>query len=589
MSTHGCLVDYYVSMKRSLTLLSALACALGVYAQTPSAAPTTESAPTPSALTGDLFYQILLGELSAIATDAGQAFAMMLDAARKTNDAQLYQRTVEIAFQARAGDLALQAARVWRQAQPSSRDANARVLQILIALNRVNESADALRIDISLAEPKERESALAAAPQFYARVADRKLAAKVFEDGVANYLTGRNASPSAWTSVGRMRLVAGDTEGAWDATRRAASLDSSAETPIHLALELMSPKLPAAEALVRRHLEAHPASDIRMGYARALLDAQRHAESVAQLVQLTVHQPSRAQTWLALGALQVQENQFTPAEASLKRYLELTQTETASEDRTRGLSQAYISLAQIAESRKDFVGAEAWLSKIENPQDLVSAQLRRASILARQGKLDDARALVRSLPGQSPAQVRMKVNAEVQLLRDNKQYRAAYDLISEVANVQPDDTDLAYERAMLAEKLGAVAEMERLLTQVIAARPDFPHAYNALGYSWADRNVRLNEAKQLIVKALDLAPNDPFITDSMGWVEFRLGNKAEALRLLNVAYSSRPDAEIAAHLGEVLWSMGQPDKARSVWREGLSLNAENETLLETLKRFRVTP
>ncbi|HYF19973.1 MAG TPA: tetratricopeptide repeat protein, partial [Ramlibacter sp.] len=199
----------------------------------------------------------------------------------------------------------------------------------------------------------------------------------------------------------------------------------------------------------------------------------------------------------------------------------------------------------------------------------------------------DARKLIRALPERTPAEARAKVTAEVQLLRDQKQYKAAYDLLAQASTRDPRDVDLLYDQAMMAEKLNNLPEMERLLRQVIAAKPDYHHAYNALGYSLADRNVRLPEARQLIQKALEYAPGDPFISDSLGWVEFRMGNRAEALRILETAYKTRPDAEIAAHLGEVLWTMGQRDRAQSVWREGLLLNAENETLLETLKRLRV--
>jgi predicted Zn-dependent protease len=181
----------------------------------------------------------------------------------------------------------------------------------------------------------------------------------------------------------------------------------------------------------------------------------------------------------------------------------------------------------------------------------------------------------------------MKLMAEVQLLRDNKQYQSAYDLLSTAAAKDPKDTELLYDQAMLAEKIGSLGEMERLLRQLIAAKPDYHHAYNALGYSLAERNVRLPEAKQLIEKALEYAPGDPFITDSLGWVEFRMGNKAEALRILEGAYKAKPDAEIAAHLGEVLWSMGQRERAIAIWKEGMVLNGDNETLQETLKRLRV--
>jgi len=142
--------------------------------------------------------------------------------------------------------------------------------------------------------------------------------------------------------------------------------------------------------------------------------------------------------------------------------------------------------------------------------------------------------------------------------------------------------------AMVAEKLGHLEEMERLLRTVIKGKPEYLHAYNALGYSLAERNIRLPEAKQLILKALEYAPGDPFITDSLGWVEFRSGNLPEALRILQGAFKAKPDAEIAAHLGEVLWRMERKDQAMTIWKEGLQLNAENDTLLETLKRLNVT-
>ena len=194
----------------------------------------------------------------------------------------------------------------------------------------------------------------------------------------------------------------------------------------------------------------------------------------------------------------------------------------------------------------------------------MQAQTRRASILASQGKLPEARQLIKSLPERNPGDARLKVLAEVGLLRDLKQYQA-----------------------MMAEKIGNLGEMERLLKRVIAAKPDYYNAYNALGYSLADRNIRLPEARELIRKALEYVPADPFIQDSLGWVEFRLGNLAEAVKIFEIAFKAKPDSEIAAHFGEVLWVSGQRDRAMTIWREGQLLNPENETLLETLKRLRV--
>ncbi len=195
--------------------------------------------------------------------------------------------------------------------------------------------------------------------------------------------------------------------------------------------------------------------------------------------------------------------------------------------------------------------------------------------------------MIRALPEQDPADARLKTSAEVQILRDNKQYQLAYDVLTEALTKDPKDLDFLYDKAMMADKLGNLDEMEQLLRQAIAIKPDYHHAYNALGYSLADRNMRLPEARQLILKALEFAPADPFISDSLAWVEFRSGNFQEALRILQKAYKDRPDAEIAAHLGEVLWTMGQQEEAKTIWREGKSLNDSNETLLETLRRLHV--
>jgi tetratricopeptide (TPR) repeat protein len=265
----------------------------------------------------------------------------------------------------------------------------------------------------------------------------------------------------------------------------------------------------------------------------------------------------------------------------------LAQALPVSEARSRGLAQGYMVLAQIAEERKDYPAAEAWLKKIDNADELLAAQSRRASLLAKQGKLAQGLALLQALPERDAQETRLKLAAQVQLLRDNKQFQRAYDLMAIAVAQNPNDNDLLYDQAMLAEKLDKLGEMERLLRQLIAAKPDYHHAYNALGYSLAERNLRLPEARDLIRKALEFVPNDPFIADSLGWVEFRMGNLDEAQRVLDGAFKAKPDPEIAAHLGEVLWTAGQRDRATAIWKEGLRLNSDNETLQETIKRLRV--
>jgi tetratricopeptide (TPR) repeat protein len=549
----------------------------------PAAAPPLLS----SAMDSELFYEVLLGELNAGGTDPGAGYSLILDAARKTDDERLYQRAVNIALQARSGDAALQAASAWREARPESRDANRYVLQILIAMNRIAETAEPLKSALSLAGPRDRPDAIAAIPRIYARTTDKQLATRVVEQVLAEDLMRLGTGAAAWTTIGQMRQNAGNAEGAVEAARRAQEINPAAEAPVRLALDLMSPKLPKAEALVLAYLEGKPAPEIRMDYARALLDAQRYAEASEQLRRVTTEWPQFADAWLVQGSLQAQDNKLAEAEKSLYRFLELARPQAPSEARSRAMAQAYVVLSRVAEQRKDFKAAEGWLDRIENPEDLVSAQTRRASLLARQGKIEEARQLIRQLPERKPGDARVKLMAEVQLLRDQQKFQAAYDLLKAATDRDPKDTDLLYDQAMVAEKLGNTDDMEKLLRTVIATRPDHHHAYNALGYSLADRNVRLPEARQLIEKALELSPGDPFIRDSLGWVEFRMGNTATALEILEAAYKSRPDPEIAAHLGEVLWSSGQRDRARAIWKEGQVQNAENETLRETLKRLRV--
>ena len=582
-------MDYYGLMRivSRFPVLALLLSALCASAQTASPpAPAAQS----SALDAALFYQLLLGELNATGEDPGAAFSLILDAARKTADPRLYQRAVDLALRARSGDSALQAARAWRQALPLSREANRYMLQILISMNRLAETAEPLKREMTNAEAKDRAIAIASIPRLFARASDKKGAAQVVEQALAEYLSTPALGVAAWTTIGRMRMEAGDGNSALEAARKAQALDANAEGPVLLALALMAAKQTAAEALVKRYLDGKPQAEVRLEYARSLIEARRYPDAASQLDTVTNERPEIAEAWLMRGALALDDNRLEVAEAAFKRYLALVparNSRSAASAESQGLVQAYLALAQIAEKRNDMPQAESWLARIDSPEELLNAQLRRAGILARQGKLDEARKLIRSQPEKTAADARQKLNAEVQLLREAKQYRAAYDLLSESLKRFAADADLSYDLAMMAEKLGRFEEMERLLRAVITSKPDYHHAYNALGYSLAERSIRLPEARQLVQKALELAPNDPYITDSLGWVEFRSGNLAEAQRILQAAYKNRPDAEIAAHLGEVLWVMGRREQALAIWREGMVLSADNETLLETLKRLRV--
>ncbi|MBO9513913.1 MAG: tetratricopeptide repeat protein [Variovorax sp.] len=547
----------------------------------------------PSAMTAELFYEVLMGELNARGGDPGGGYGLILDAAKRSRDDKLFQRAVEIALQSRSGDAALAAARAWKETIPESREARRFELQILIALNRIGETVEPLRAEIAATPQIERPFLMAVIARNYARATDKKLAASVVEQALSDETKNPATAGAAWATIGRLKLAAGDTSGALEAAIKGQEMDPSAEGPALLALELMDPSQPQAEPIVKRYLSNPKAQpEMRIAYARVLVEGRRYADATAELAALTRERPELPDPWLLLGSLQAQARQDAAADASLRRYISLVSGQNSQSDqnqdaRDRGLSQAYLLMAQLAERRKDFAGADSWLARIDNADDLVGAQIRRASLLARQGKLAQARELVRSLPERTADEKKQKFFAEVQLLRDAKQYQAAYDMLGQASAATPADTDLIYDQAMVAEKLNRLDEMERLLRRLIELKPDNQNAYNALGYSFADRKVRLEEAKTLIQKAVQLAPDDPFIADSLGWVEFRLGNGAEAMRILEDAYKRRPDPEIGAHLGEVLWAQGQRDRALSIWKEASLADADNETLQETLKRLRV--
>jgi tetratricopeptide (TPR) repeat protein len=541
-----------------------------------------------SDLSPGLMYQILQAEMSAIDGDDANAFALTLDAARRSTSVKLYERAVQLGLQARSAEFALEAARAWQKAYPASREANRFVLQILIGINRITEITEPLKRELQGLTGKERVAAINLIPRYFPRVNDKTLAATVVEQTLGADLPTSNYGPAAWAAVGVMRFGADNTAGALDAAQRGSALDGTAEEPAILALNLMDAKIPAAEAVVRKYLTGNAIPGIRMAYGRSLIGAQRYSEALEQMKLLNQQKPDYPDAWLVRGSLEMQDRGNTVAEKSLKKYLSLLPAEQDTEDETetgRGAVQAYLLLAQIAEQNGKPDDANAYLQRIKSPQDALRVNTRRAMLLARQGKLDEAISVIRTSPELQADDARTKLATEIQLLREYKKLEDAYLLLDKAAKAYPDDTTFAYDQAMVAEKLGRLDEMERLLRQLISKAPDYHHAYNALGYSLADRNVRLPEARQLVQKALEFAPGDPFIVDSLAWVEFRSGNLAEAQRLLKQAYASRQDAEIAAHLGEVLWASGQRDAASTVWRQGLEQQKDNETLLETIKRL----
>jgi tetratricopeptide (TPR) repeat protein len=582
--------------------------ALAFAAALPARAATAAGEPVEnSSLDAPLFYQLLLGEIEMREGQAGTAYQLMIDAARRTKDEQLFRRATEIALQARAGEQALSATQAWRQALPESGDALRYQIQILVAMNRIADVEEPLGLLLQRSARPALPAVIEALPRFLSRAADHAAIAALIERVLKPYADAADTKASAFVAIGRAWLAAGDNAKALAFAQRASDADPASESAAFLALELL-PAMADAEAIVQRQLAARPSSpNVRLLYVRTLATTQRLPEAAAQVAVLTKSDPQLAPPWLTLGALELEMKRPKEATEALRTYVRLVEGGAAvnfgtpasapvghgdDDDDTppnasTALTQAFLLLAQAAELQNDYAGAERWLARVDNPQRALEVQARRASLLARQGKMKEARELIRRLPEQSPSDARAKLLAETELLREHKMYAEAEQVMAEANKRFPDDTDLLYEQAMLNEKLDRVDEMERLLRRVIALKADHQHAYNALGYSLADRKVRLVEARELIKKALELSPGEPSITDSMGWVEYRLGNRDEAIRWLREAYQARPDPEIAAHLGEVLWSAGRAEEARRVFRDARSRDAQNDVLRETLARLRV--
>ena len=331
-----------------------------------------------------------------------------------------------------------------------------------------------------------------------------------------------------------------------------------------------------ALAYYQGYLKSFPrAMDVRLSYARLLVTDKKYVEARAEFQSLLKEFPNNADVTMAVALLSLQLSDYDIAETQLLRALETDY---------KDLDAVRFYLGQVNEERKRPEDALRWYSSVNGGDQYVPARARYAGILAKQGKLGDARKYLQEAGRSAPEKVQF-TQAEAQLLRDANDYRAAFDLLGQAVSKNPNSPELLYDQAMAAEKVDRIDVLESNLRKVIQLKPDYAHAYNALGYTLADRNTRLSEAYTLIEQALKLAPEDPFIMDSMGWVLFRMNQNDAALTFLKRAFEIRPDAEIAAHLGEVLWAMGRHDEAKKVWASALKESPANELLLATVKKF----
>ena len=572
------------------TLLAAGLLSSGVRAQQPSdeaddddddAPPAAQSEPAAGPplqlplqdLTGQTLYDFLLGEIAAQRGNPGLAAQTFLELAKRTRDPRVARRAVEIANLARMPALALESARIWHETELASAQALQAVTVLLVGTRRVDEAepyiAKLLAIDANSAANgfMQLRRLLAGNPDPAANLRVVRKLAERYPD-----------LPQSHLALSQAAAAASDETLALAEARSALALRPDWEIAALYEAQLLQRRSPGEAAKrLAAFLDKHPDSrDVRLGHARVLVLDKRYPEARAEFESILNRFPKDIDAIYAVGLLAFQVKEYAVAEANFKRLLELGY---------RDANAVRYTLGQIAEEQKDWPRAIGWYEAIQRGEQALPARMRIANAIAKQGKLAEARAYLRGVGAQGEPQRVQLLVAESQLLRDANLHREAFELLGEALQKSPDEPDLLYDHALTAEKLDHFDILESSLKRLIQLKPDHAHAYNALGYSFAERNLRLSEAKQLIEKALEIAPTDFFIIDSLGWVLYRMGDLKGAARELRRAWDGRPDGEIGAHLGEVLWTLGDRDEARRIWQESLKAGPENETLQKTLKRF----
>jgi tetratricopeptide (TPR) repeat protein len=525
-------------------------------------------------LTAQSLYQYLVGEVALQRGQPELAAEALLDLARQTRDPRLAQRATETAIQGRQAAQAGDAALLWQSLDPESHQATQAAAALLVNSGRLSDARPYLEKLIA-AEGESRAAAFLHLNQMLARQRDREAVLALVQDLAKPYPD----SPEAHFAIAQAAWSAGKRQEAVAELRLADRLRPGWE---HAALfqgqALQQVSVSDALEFYRAFLHDYPkASEVRLAYARLLVSEKSYPQARAEFQRVLDDTPNNAEIGFAIGLLALQASDLAAAETYLQRAL------------TAGYKDkdlVHFYLGQIAEERKQLKQAAEWFSRVGPGEHYINAQIRYAGALAKQGQLDEASRHLQQIQPQNIAQRALLIQAEAQLLREAKQFQAAFEVLGKGLEKLPNHPELLYDHAMAAEKLNLLDVVEKDLRQLIQIKPDHAHAYNALGYTFAERGIRLEEARQLTEKALSLDPDNPLIMDSLGWAYYRLGEHGKAVEWLKKAHELRQDPEIAAHLGEVLWVQGQRDEARKIWQSALQQAPENDVLRNVMQKFK---
>jgi len=525
-------------------------------------------------LTGDVLYEFLIAEIAGQRGNLALSAQAYADLAKRTHDPRLAERATEMALHARMPEAAIESAKIWAETSPGSSRALATASSLLIRANRLDEAEPYLQKVLAV-QSSNRGDGFLQLNGLLANNPDKATNLRVIQRLAQSYPD----LAQAHFAVAQAASSAGQDDLALKEIREAARLSPDWELAVLFEASLLQKDSnDAAADRLAGYLKTHPKSrEVRLAYARTLVADKKFPEARGQFEQLLKDNPGNTDVVFAVAVLSMQLEDWPLAEANLKRLLDLGYAD-------RNSVRFY--LGQVTEEQKRFPEALQWYGEVTRSEQFMPAQIRTAQVMSKQGDLAGARKYLQNVSAANNDQRAQLILAEAQLLRDANQPKEAFDVVERGLGELPNNPDLLYDHAMLAEKLDRMDILEANLRMVIKLKPEHAHAYNALGYSLADRNLRLDEAKGLIDEALKLAPDDSYIIDSLGWVLYRQGKNEEALKELQRAYAGRPDAEIAAHLGEVLWVMGRRSEAQKVWDEALAKTPSNDVLIKTVQKFK---
>jgi tetratricopeptide (TPR) repeat protein len=532
-------------------------------------------------LSRELMYQILAAEISFQRGDWQVAVGKMYTAAQQTRDPRLAQRAFEMAWIVKQADEALVASRLWRTLAPHSEEATQNYLNAVVMADRMDEAQPIFERLLRETPQSARGVLIFQIQRLLSHSKDASAAFTTLDNLMAPYAD----MTEAHIALAYGAFAKGDNERAKAEAQTALSSKADSEQAALILAQVNPDKNEALKFLAKFVVEHPTAKELRITYARILIEQKRYKEAQHEFETLIKSQPDDLTILYMLGILEIQTNDQKAAERHLTAFLDVLANHP-NEDRDP--TSALMLLSQIAEDRKDNDAALRWLDQVDSPDAYVGVQIRRAEIFGKEGNISGARKLLGDLAPPNHAQQIQVIAAEAQILRDASQPKEAMKVLATGIQRFPEDTDLLYDYAMDAEKNNQLDVCETSLRKIISLAPQNQQAYNALGYTFAERNIRLDEAFALVETAMKLAPDDPFIIDSMGWVQFRMGKLKEAEELLRRAYSIRQDPEIAVHLGEVLWTKGQKADAHKLWRDVGSKDPGNDSLKSTLARLHIS-